>query len=79
MVWIGYNEKLPKLLELVSNRMVDLQVDPDRFQLVHERLLRHYRNFALEQPYQHALYHHVRPSLLSKLLTSCVCVCVRLL
>ncbi|KAI8982604.1 Metalloenzyme, LuxS/M16 peptidase-like protein [Pilobolus umbonatus] len=53
----GYNDKLPVLLEKVIQKMRDFQVDPERFKLLKDQLRRSYKNFALEPPYQHALYY----------------------
>ncbi|CDH56832.1 a-pheromone processing metallopeptidase ste23 [Lichtheimia corymbifera JMRC:FSU:9682] len=53
----GYNDKLSVLLEKVVQKMRDLQVDPERFKLLKDQLRRSYKNFALEPPYQHALYY----------------------
>ncbi|ORE08646.1 hypothetical protein BCV72DRAFT_203143 [Rhizopus microsporus var. microsporus] len=54
----GYNDKLPVLLEKVVQKMRYFEVDVERFKLLKEQLLRIYKNFALEPPYQHALYYH---------------------
>ncbi|KAI9852489.1 MAG: Insulinase (Peptidase M16) [Thelocarpon superellum] len=48
----GYNDKMPVLLEKVLGSMRDLEVKPDRFKVVKERLLRAYRNWDFQQPYQ---------------------------
>ncbi|RCH96410.1 Insulinase (Peptidase M16), partial [Rhizopus stolonifer] len=53
----GYNDKLPVLLEKVVQKMRHFQVDVERFKLIKEQLRRLYKNFALEPPYQHALYY----------------------
>ncbi|KAI8967298.1 Metalloenzyme, LuxS/M16 peptidase-like protein [Mycotypha africana] len=53
----GYNDKLPILLERVVSKMRDFTVDAERFQLIKDQLCRSYKNFALEPPYQHALYY----------------------
>ena len=47
----GYNDKISVLLEKVLVTMRDLEVKPDRFQIVKERLLRGYRNWDFQQPY----------------------------
>ena len=46
----GYDEKLIVLLEKVLVSMRDLQVDPDRFRIVKERVARGYRNRHFQQP-----------------------------
>ncbi|KAG0170307.1 Insulinase (Peptidase M16) [Apophysomyces sp. BC1034] len=53
----GYNDKLSVLLEKVVQKMRDFHVDPERFKLLKDQLRRSYKNFALEPPYQHALYY----------------------
>jgi insulysin len=47
----GYNDKMAVLLEKVLVQIRDLQVKPDRFEIVKERLLRGYRNWDFQQPY----------------------------
>lgn len=47
----GYNDKLQVLLEKVLVTMRDLQVKPDRFEIIKERLLRGLKNYEFQQPY----------------------------
>ena len=47
----GYNDKMPVLLEKVLVSMRDLEVKPDRFKVVKDRVLRGFRNYPLQQPY----------------------------
>lgn len=47
----GYNDKIAVLLEKVLLTMRDLEVKPDRFKVVKERLIRGYRNWDFQQPY----------------------------
>lgn len=47
----GYNDKIAVLLEKVLLTMRDLKVNPDRFMVVKDRLLRGYRNWDFQQPY----------------------------
>ena len=47
----GYNEKMPVLLEKVLTCMRDIEIKPDRFRIVKERLLRGYRNWDYQQPF----------------------------
>ena len=47
----GYNDKISVLLEKVLVTMRDLEVKPDRFQIVKERLIRGFRNWDFQQPY----------------------------
>ncbi|CAO3593944.1 unnamed protein product [Absidia cylindrospora] len=53
----GYNDKLALLLETVIRKMCDIKIDKERFTLIKDQLRRSYKNFALEPPYQHALYY----------------------
>ena len=48
----GYSEKVPVLLEKVLVTMRDLEIKPDRFQIVKERVVRGFRNADYQQPYQ---------------------------
>ena len=48
---IGYNDKMPVLLEKVLVSMRDLKVDPKRFEIIKERLSRTYKNNDYQQPY----------------------------
>jgi insulysin len=47
----GYNDKMLVLLEKVLLSVRDLEILPDRFAIVKERLLRGYKNWDLQQPY----------------------------
>lgn len=47
----GYNDKMAVLLEKVLVSMRDLEVRPDRFKVVKERLMRGYKNWGFQQPY----------------------------
>ncbi len=47
----GYSDKMSVLLEKVLVSMRDLKVEPDRFKIVKERVLRGYRNWDYQQPY----------------------------
>lgn len=48
----GYSDKMSVLLEKVLVSMRDLEVKPDRFKIVKERLMRGYRNWDYQQPYR---------------------------
>ena len=48
----GYNDKMSVLLEKVLISMRDLEVKPDRFKIIKERLLRGYRNWDFQQPFR---------------------------
>ena len=47
----GYNDKISVLLEKVLLTMRDLEVNPERFKIVKERLIRGFRNWDFQQPY----------------------------
>ena len=47
----GYSDKISVLLEKVLITMRDLEVKPERFKVVKERLVRGYRNHDFQQPY----------------------------
>ena len=49
---VGYNDKMPVLLEKVLLSMRDLEVKPDRFKVVKERVLRGFKNYNFQQPYR---------------------------
>ena len=48
----GYNDKMLVLLDKVVKRVRDLDIQEDRFDIVKERLMRGYRNWDYQQPYQ---------------------------
>ena len=48
----GYNDKMPVLLEKLLRCMREFEIQPDRFQIVKERLLRGHRNHEFMVPYQ---------------------------
>lgn len=47
----GYNDKLPVLLEKVLITMRDLEIKPDRFEIIKERLIRGLKNWDFQQPF----------------------------
>lgn len=47
----GYNDKLPLLLEKVLCTMKQLEIKPDRFKIIKERMARGFRNAEYYQPY----------------------------
>ncbi|RKP06928.1 Metalloenzyme, LuxS/M16 peptidase-like protein [Thamnocephalis sphaerospora] len=53
----GYSHKLPLLTEKIVQRVRTLEIDPARFALIKEQLLRAYKNFDMEAPHQHAIYY----------------------
>jgi len=55
----GYNDKLPVLFRTILEKLAafSTEFDPKRFELIKEKTRRSYENFALEAPYQHAMYY----------------------
>ena len=54
----GYNEKQCLLLDKIIARMVNFKVDEERFKVLKESYQRGLKNFAAEQPHQHAIYYN---------------------
>lgn len=52
----GYNDKISRLLQTITERMVSLAVKPDRFKVLKEQMSRSLKNFEQEAPYQHSVY-----------------------
>lgn len=52
----GYNDKLPVLAKVVLEKMADLQVDPQRFEIIKDQNRRKYQNFKLSAPSQLSMY-----------------------
>ncbi|KAI8612850.1 Metalloenzyme, LuxS/M16 peptidase-like protein [Chytriomyces sp. MP71] len=52
----GYNDKLQHLLQRILTTAKHLKIDRKRFVAVKEALGRSYKNWAQEQPYQHAAF-----------------------
>ncbi|KAM5441709.1 metalloprotease [Microsporum ferrugineum] len=48
---VGYNDKMAVLLEKVLTIMRDLEIKPDRFRIVKERMTRGYKNSEYQLPY----------------------------
>ncbi|BFZ54324.1 metalloprotease [Savitreella phatthalungensis] len=57
LVFGGYSDKMPVLVEKVLRRMRDLEVDQTRFDIEKERLERGFRNFEFDAPYGQVSYH----------------------
>ena len=53
----GYSDKMAVLLEKVIVSMRDLEVKPDRFTIIRERIVRAYRNMEFNQPYRQVADH----------------------
>lgn len=48
----GYNDKISVLLEKVLISMRDLEIKPERFDIIKERLVRGYKNFDYQEPFR---------------------------
>ncbi|OQR75122.1 insulin-degrading enzyme-like [Tropilaelaps mercedesae] len=53
----GYNERQQAILERICERLVNFKIDPNRFNVLKEAYIRTLRDFAAEQPYQHAMFY----------------------
>jgi insulysin len=47
----GYNDKMSVLLEKVLTTLRDLEIRPDRFEVIKEKMTRQYKNWGFQQPY----------------------------
>ncbi|KAJ1521592.1 hypothetical protein ONE63_003243 [Megalurothrips usitatus] len=56
LVLEGYSSKQHVLLDKIVEKMVNFEVDPQRFDILKENYMRTLRNFKLEQPHSHAMY-----------------------
>ncbi|CAI0374959.1 unnamed protein product [Linum tenue] len=54
---LGYNHKLRILLETVIEKIATFKVDPDRFAVIKETVMKEYENYKFQQPYQQAMYY----------------------
>lgn len=50
----GYNQKLPLLAEKIVDKMRTLEIRQDRFDIFKEKLGREYRNYIMNQPWDHS-------------------------
>ncbi|KAL6254449.1 hypothetical protein P5V15_014497 [Pogonomyrmex californicus] len=53
----GYDNKQRVLLEKIIDQMINLKVDPKRFEILKENYIRFLKNFAADQPHEHAHYY----------------------
>ncbi|XP_028137935.1 insulin-degrading enzyme isoform X1 [Diabrotica virgifera virgifera] len=53
----GYNNKQHILLKKIMEKLTNFKIDPKRFNILKETYIRNLKNFAAEQPYQHAVYY----------------------
>ena len=53
---LGYDDKINVLTKKLIETIKSLEIKPDRFKLIKEQLTRAYKNWFMEQPYQHASY-----------------------
>ncbi|CAN1125048.1 Insulin-degrading enzyme-like 1, peroxisomal [Linum perenne] len=54
---LGYNHKLRILLETVMEKIATFEVNPDRFIVIKETVMKEYENYKFQQPYQQAMYY----------------------
>ncbi|WCJ33462.1 Insulin-degrading enzyme-like 2 [Euphorbia peplus] len=54
---VGYNHKIRILLESVIEKIANFNVNPDRFSVIKEMVIKEYENFKFQQPYQQAMYY----------------------
>ena len=48
----GYDDKQPVLIDQILDRMLNLKVDPERFRINKEEMIRNWQNSHLDRPYQ---------------------------
>ncbi|XP_056631781.1 insulin-degrading enzyme isoform X2 [Diorhabda carinulata] len=53
----GYNNKQHIFLQKIMEKLTNFKIDPKRFNIIKETYVRNLKNFAAEQPYQHAVYY----------------------
>ncbi|RZC37709.1 insulin-degrading enzyme, partial [Asbolus verrucosus] len=53
----GYSNKQHIFLDKVMEKLTNFKIDPKRFEICKENYIRNLKNFAAEQPYQHAVYY----------------------
>ncbi|GLV31928.1 Insulin degrading metalloproteinase [Carabus blaptoides fortunei] len=53
----GYSSKQHVLLDKIMDKLTNFKIDPKRFEILKENYVRTLKNFAAEQPYQHAVYY----------------------
>lgn len=53
----GYNNKQHIFLKKIMDKLTNFKIDPKRFNIIKETYVRNLKNFAAEQPYQHAVYY----------------------
>nr|XP_022903817.1 insulin-degrading enzyme [Onthophagus taurus] len=57
LVLSGFNDKQSVFLDKVMEKLTSFKIDPKRFEIFKENYIRMLKNFAAEQPYQHAVYY----------------------
>jgi len=53
----GYSDKMQKYAAYVLSKIVSFKVDATRFKLIRDKYVLQLKNFDMEQPYNHAIYH----------------------
>lgn len=54
---VGYNHKLRILLKTLIEKIARFEVNPDRFAVIKEMVIKRYQNLKFQQPYQQAMYY----------------------
>ncbi|KAG0570443.1 hypothetical protein KC19_6G162300 [Ceratodon purpureus] len=52
----GYHHKLITLLEKIIDKVVNFEVEEERFSVIKEKVMKDYLNFRFQQPYQQVMY-----------------------
>lgn len=52
----GFSDSIDVLLEAIIKRMMTYEIDETRFEMIRDLVERDYLNFAMSQPYIHAMY-----------------------
>nr|PNR46368.1 hypothetical protein PHYPA_013487 [Physcomitrium patens] len=52
----GYHHKLIALVEKIIDKVVNFEVEEERFSVIKEKVMKDYLNFRFQQPYQQVMY-----------------------
>ncbi|KAG0627873.1 hypothetical protein M758_2G234700 [Ceratodon purpureus] len=52
----GYHHKLITLVEKIIDKVVNFEVEEERFSVIKEKVMKDYLNFRFQQPYQQVMY-----------------------
>jgi insulysin len=56
----GYTDKLHVLVNAIVDKLTSLEIRADRFDMVRDQTERRWANFAMAQPYRHAMYNYTK-------------------